>query len=270
MSSKKSKKNQKKSNQNKPTTQNKSSSSSNNNSSNNPSTTNNNNNKNNSSSQNDLDLENEYLLEKEKISSLLQNDPNYFPETSTLVHPEILLSEYMEKIEKNKKLKESNFINLKLNSSNVDKIIVLKIVTPIKKYVSFMFTAEDCLGNQRLIALYNLPFDIRFILSTLRIGNFVVIAHPFYKKFADGNIGIRVDDPKDCEFFHKKGFLLTFMPSKEDLNEEDVYDEDVYVGGRKVGTITKRKKKWNMKKIFMFLFCFSALIVGILLGFLRK
>jgi hypothetical protein len=66
------------------------------------------------------------------------------------------------------------------------------------RVLSLMTILEDDNGDAVMIALYNVPATWssrwrEFFPEGLRLG----IKEPFLKRFADGTIGVRVDDPKD-------------------------------------------------------------------------
>ena len=97
----------------------------------------------------------------------------------------------------------------------IGRILYGTLSTRPARIVSLMTILEDDQGAAVMIALYNIPATTtrrwrEFFPKGLRLG----IKEPFLKRFADGTIGVRVDDPKDVVY------LWTFDNIPKRLNAE--------------------------------------------------
>ena len=111
--------------------------------------------------------------------------------------------------------------HLVLNHIYNDCFILLEIKSKLLKMISKQFYADDE-ENQRLyISIYN--FDKKFKDEQFIIGRFIIILHPFYKKYLDGKIGIRVDDPNNVIVFINKEEAEKYI--SEELGGIDKYFE---------------------------------------------
>ena len=87
-----------------------------------------------------------------------------------------------------------------------------------------ILSSVDESGNQFPVEICNLgSLPTQFIHQTFEKDTWLIIKDPFIIEFAKGINGIRVDNPEDCKYFHKNGYLVTFMHTKEDFDNNLEY-----------------------------------------------
>jgi len=101
-----------------------------------------------------------------------------------------------------KLMKKVNEDDLLLNNVHYNCFILLEITSVALPIASLQFYADDENNNRMLISVYN--FHGFFTAYSFKQGNYIIIKEPFYKKYLDGQIGIRVDNPKNVILFGSK------------------------------------------------------------------
>ena len=76
------------------------------------------------------------------------------------------------------------------------RVLYCKVITPCSVMRSTMTLVEDCNGDIADLSVYNLEES----KGKLKIGRNLAIIEPFYKLYADGSPGIRVDHPDEIKF----------------------------------------------------------------------
>lgn len=98
-------------------------------------------------------------------------------------------------------LKETCIKDMKLFEISKGKFIRGKLITPPFVMVGVNTYMEDRNGDFVKLALYNVipncKDDLRLAEMRFPVGTSVIICEPFYKIFADGCLGIRVDSPDE-------------------------------------------------------------------------
>lgn len=90
------------------------------------------------------------------------------------------------------------------NSTHRGKKLIGKIITNPTVMTSIMVRIEDDFGNDVLLAVYNLN---KSKYKKFTIGTILTISEPYYKLAMDGNMMVRVDNPKNELFFNQSDML---------------------------------------------------------------
>lgn len=93
---------------------------------------------------------------------------------------------------------------MRLDTRHVGRVLRGKVITPAVAMTSAMAIVEDERGRLLKLAVYNcLPPEAagqtKLAVADVLLpeGALVAVLEPFYKRFADGTFGVRVDDPRD-------------------------------------------------------------------------
>ena len=175
----------------------------------------------------------------------------------------------------NPKMKSITIKEMELHEKQEDKYIKLEIVTELIMMVGVAFLGKDENGDLITVAVYNYENhygtkDYDKLSYIFKKGKHIMILEPYYKVFANGEDGIRIEDPNEIIIFDDKEWMNKFIKTENkeesfkilndenDKNYDSLYKEAyksfaienykmALIHFIKLKTIKPEEKKFDMK-----------------------
>ena len=113
-----------------------------------------------------------------------------------------------------KYMKKVNEEDLELNWIHENCFIIIEIVSRPLSLVSLQFIGNDENNNRMLISVYN--YHNKFTINDFKQGTYMIIKEPYYKRYLDLDIGIRVDNPNNIILFKDKDEVNNYIKKEKE------------------------------------------------------
>ena len=126
-------------------------------------------------------------------------------------------NEEEEEFEESKPLKYMKKVNekdLELNYVYENCFIIIEIVSRPLSLVSIQFMGNDENNDRMLISIYN--YHNKFTINDFKQGTYMIIKEPYYKRYLDLDIGIRVDNPNNIILFKDKEEVNNYIKKEKE------------------------------------------------------
>ena len=130
------------------------------------------------------------------------------------------------------KMKPITVKEMTMGNTYRNRYIKLEIITELQMIVSIAFLGKDDNGDYILVAVYNYENhygtkDYDQLSYIFQKGKHIIVLEPFYKMFASGEDGIRIEDPNEIIIFDDKDWMTKFITAE---NKEEsfrlLHDDD--------------------------------------------